>query len=205
MSAWGSARAGRRAAQAMATTARPAEPRRGRSVLVMRDPASRQRPPSHRKILHRARSICISRDMARAARRRAGPMRLTSTPARGHSAADTRRQRLFAARAAVARRCSRSSARGCSGRCVTPVAPLGDWRRRSRPSRGSPADVLRGFDPFFRISGAQTGPAAVTRCNSSCSARGSTRRRGAARRSSPGRTGCRTASRWAKRSRPASG
>lgn len=47
---------------------------------------------------------------------------------------------------------------------ATPVAPLGDWRPAEPIVPGSPGDILRGFDPFFRISGAQ-GPAAVTALN----------------------------------------
>jgi len=44
---------------------------------------------------------------------------------------------------------------------VTPVGPLGDWRV-AQPGVGSPIGILRGFDPFFRVSGAQTGTTAVT-------------------------------------------
>ncbi len=47
---------------------------------------------------------------------------------------------------------------------ATPVAPLGDWRPAEPTVPGSPGEILRGFDPFFRISGAQ-GPAAVTALN----------------------------------------
>ena len=45
---------------------------------------------------------------------------------------------------------------------LTPVTPLGDWRpvRVALPS--APGEVLRGFDPFYRISGVQGGPAIVT-------------------------------------------
>ena len=44
---------------------------------------------------------------------------------------------------------------------VTPVGPLGDWRPVMAGVPGSPAAVLTGFDPFFRLSapadgGAQT-------------------------------------------------
>lgn len=45
---------------------------------------------------------------------------------------------------------------------VTPVSPLGDWRPTPPAIPASPGDVLRGFDPFYRISGAQAGPAVVT-------------------------------------------
>ncbi|MBS0478280.1 MAG: PDZ domain-containing protein [Proteobacteria bacterium] len=45
---------------------------------------------------------------------------------------------------------------------VTPVGPLGDWRAAQPGAGGSPAAILRGFDPFFRVSGAQSGTAAVT-------------------------------------------
>lgn len=45
---------------------------------------------------------------------------------------------------------------------ATPVSPLGDWRPAEPTVPGVPADILGGFDPFFRISGAQTGPAVVT-------------------------------------------
>ncbi len=47
---------------------------------------------------------------------------------------------------------------------ATPVAPLGDWRPAEPTVPGSPGDILRGFDPFFRISGAQQ-PATVTALN----------------------------------------
>lgn len=45
---------------------------------------------------------------------------------------------------------------------VTPVGPLGDWRVAQPGVGGSPVAILRGFDPFFRVSGAQTGTTAVT-------------------------------------------
>ncbi|WP_366931195.1 type II secretion system protein N [Sphingomonas sp.] len=45
---------------------------------------------------------------------------------------------------------------------VTPVGPLGDWRLAQPGMGGSPAAILRGFDPFFRVSGAQGGTTAVT-------------------------------------------
>lgn len=45
---------------------------------------------------------------------------------------------------------------------ATPVAPLGDWRPARPAVPDDPAGVLAGFDPFFRISGAQPGAAAVT-------------------------------------------
>lgn len=45
---------------------------------------------------------------------------------------------------------------------VTPVGPLGDWRVAPAGVGGSPAAILRGFDPFFRVSGAQSGTTAVT-------------------------------------------
>lgn len=45
---------------------------------------------------------------------------------------------------------------------VTPVGPLGDWRVAQPGAGGSPAAILRGFDPFFRVSGAQGGTTAVT-------------------------------------------
>ena len=47
---------------------------------------------------------------------------------------------------------------------ATPVSPLGDWRPAEPSVPGSPAEILRGFDPFFRISGAQA-PATVTALN----------------------------------------
>jgi general secretion pathway protein C len=45
---------------------------------------------------------------------------------------------------------------------VAPVGPIGDWRSESmmRPA-ASPAGLLGGFDPFFRLNG-QSGPAVVT-------------------------------------------
>ena len=47
---------------------------------------------------------------------------------------------------------------------ATPVSPLGDWRPAEPSVPGSPAEILRGFDPFFRISGTQA-PATVTALN----------------------------------------
>ncbi|MBY8827530.1 type II secretion system protein N [Hephaestia mangrovi] len=43
---------------------------------------------------------------------------------------------------------------------VTPVTPLGDWRP-AQPG-GASAGLLGGFDPFFRFSGNEDKPAAVT-------------------------------------------
>jgi general secretion pathway protein C len=43
---------------------------------------------------------------------------------------------------------------------VTPVTPLGDWRP-AQPGGSASADLLSGFDPFFRLSGGDQ-PAAVT-------------------------------------------
>ena len=40
---------------------------------------------------------------------------------------------------------------------ATPVAPLGDWRPAAAGLPGSAYDILTGFDPFFRLSGAQPG------------------------------------------------
>ncbi|HEU4961661.1 MAG TPA: type II secretion system protein N [Sphingomonas sp.] len=45
---------------------------------------------------------------------------------------------------------------------VTPVTPLGDWRPVRPGAAGAPGDMLRGFDPFFRLSGGEAAPAAVT-------------------------------------------
>ena len=45
---------------------------------------------------------------------------------------------------------------------LTPVTPLGDWRPAGVTLPGAPGEVLRGFDPFYRISGVQAGPAVVT-------------------------------------------
>lgn len=45
---------------------------------------------------------------------------------------------------------------------VTPVAPLGEWRPLAPAIAGSPAAILEGFDPFFRLQGQQGAPAAVT-------------------------------------------
>lgn len=36
---------------------------------------------------------------------------------------------------------------------VTPVSPLGEWRPAGVVLPSAPGDVLRGFDPFFRLSG----------------------------------------------------
>ncbi len=45
---------------------------------------------------------------------------------------------------------------------VTPVGPLGDWRPAQPVVPPAPTALLRSFDPFFRVSGAQKGPAVVT-------------------------------------------
>ena len=45
---------------------------------------------------------------------------------------------------------------------VTPVGPVGDWRVARPGVSGSPVAILRGFDPFFRVSGAQSATTAVT-------------------------------------------
>ncbi|RZF66201.1 PDZ domain-containing protein [Sphingomonas populi] len=45
---------------------------------------------------------------------------------------------------------------------VTPVAPLGDWRPVGVSVPGAPGDVLRSFDPFFRLSGGDAQPSTVT-------------------------------------------
>lgn len=45
---------------------------------------------------------------------------------------------------------------------ATPVTPIGDWRPAGPAVSGSAGDILRDFDPFFRIGGANTGPATVT-------------------------------------------
>lgn len=45
---------------------------------------------------------------------------------------------------------------------VTPVGPVGDWRVAQPGVNGSPSAILRGFDPFFRVSGAQSATTAVT-------------------------------------------
>jgi len=44
---------------------------------------------------------------------------------------------------------------------VTPVGPLGDWRVAQLGVGGSPVAILRGFDPFFRVSGAQGSAATI--------------------------------------------
>jgi general secretion pathway protein C len=44
---------------------------------------------------------------------------------------------------------------------VTPVTPLGNWRP-AQPGGGASAGLLREFDPFFRLSGGEAKPAAVT-------------------------------------------
>lgn len=44
---------------------------------------------------------------------------------------------------------------------VTPVGPVGHWR--PTVAGGTPVDILRSFDPFFRLSGGDAkGPAAIT-------------------------------------------
>lgn len=45
---------------------------------------------------------------------------------------------------------------------VTPLGPLGDWRPAGVSVPGAPADVLRGFDPFFRLGGGDAQPSTVT-------------------------------------------
>ncbi|WP_425228497.1 type II secretion system protein N [Sphingomonas sp.] len=45
---------------------------------------------------------------------------------------------------------------------ATPVGPLGDWRPAAPAVSGVAADTLASFDPFFRLSGSDTGPATVT-------------------------------------------
>ncbi len=45
---------------------------------------------------------------------------------------------------------------------LSPVAPLGDWRPAALVVPGSPAAIIAGFDPFFRLQAAQQGPAVVT-------------------------------------------
>jgi len=45
---------------------------------------------------------------------------------------------------------------------VTPLGPLGDWRPAGVSVPGAPGDLLRGFDPFFRLSGDDAQPSTVT-------------------------------------------
>jgi general secretion pathway protein C len=45
---------------------------------------------------------------------------------------------------------------------LTPVSPLGEWRPAGAVLPSAPGEVLRSFDPFYRISGVQAGPAVVT-------------------------------------------
>lgn len=46
---------------------------------------------------------------------------------------------------------------------VTPIGPLGSFRATTPGIGGSPADMLRGFDPFFRLEGGSAAaPAVVT-------------------------------------------
>lgn len=47
---------------------------------------------------------------------------------------------------------------------LTPVSPLGDWRPARLTLPAAPGEILRGFDPFYRINGAGSsqGPAVVT-------------------------------------------
>jgi general secretion pathway protein C len=47
---------------------------------------------------------------------------------------------------------------------LTPVGPLGDWQSSPADRGGASADILAGFDPFFRLSGA-AGPVTVTSLN----------------------------------------
>ncbi|MEG3166694.1 MULTISPECIES: type II secretion system protein N [Sphingomonas] len=45
---------------------------------------------------------------------------------------------------------------------VTPITPLGDWRPAVPMVVGSPADILRDFDPFFRSDASGGAPTTVT-------------------------------------------
>jgi general secretion pathway protein C len=45
---------------------------------------------------------------------------------------------------------------------VTPVGPLGDWRPAGVSVPGAPGEILRGFDPFFRLSGGDAQPSTIT-------------------------------------------
>jgi general secretion pathway protein C len=45
---------------------------------------------------------------------------------------------------------------------ATPVGPLGAWQPARAEFSGSPAAILQGFDPFFRLSGGDGKPVAVT-------------------------------------------
>jgi general secretion pathway protein C len=45
---------------------------------------------------------------------------------------------------------------------VTPIAPLGAWAPAGPVLPGDPAGVFASFDPFYRVTGAQTQAAAVT-------------------------------------------
>ncbi len=45
---------------------------------------------------------------------------------------------------------------------VTPVAPVGEWRASVPTIPGVPGDVLRGFDPFYRLEGGDNAPSVVT-------------------------------------------
>lgn len=46
---------------------------------------------------------------------------------------------------------------------VTPIGPLGHWQVAEPAPEGSAAELLHGFDPFFRLGGQpQAGPAVVT-------------------------------------------
>ena len=45
---------------------------------------------------------------------------------------------------------------------ATPVSPLGPWQPVQPGFAGSPAAMLQGFDPFFRLSGGDGKPAVVT-------------------------------------------
>ncbi len=38
---------------------------------------------------------------------------------------------------------------------ATPVSPVGDWRPAGPAVAGSPFEIVTGFDPFYRLSGAQ--------------------------------------------------
>lgn len=45
---------------------------------------------------------------------------------------------------------------------VTPISPLGDWRPPALIVPGNPADILNGFDPFFRLEADQPAGAVST-------------------------------------------
>ena len=124
--------------------------------------------------------------------------------ARRHAAAVARRQRLFGGRAAAAR--------GARGAVRAAGLDDRDAGRRRWATGARPAPVVAGarsrlaarLRSLLPAGAARAGPAAVTSLQLTLFGTRIDEATGAARRSSPGRTASSRASRWARRSSPAS-